>query len=90
MGRELQVLTGCREQHGKNWLTDPICRCLLELHRETKTRSPDNFDFKVCSVEVFHDKKLVAGEIGGKAQIRCDKKMLAQFQQAFSLVSYYY
>uniref|UniRef100_A0A7S0D653 Leucyl/phenylalanyl-tRNA--protein transferase n=1 Tax=Amorphochlora amoebiformis TaxID=1561963 RepID=A0A7S0D653_9EUKA len=72
-----EVVKGLIEQHGQNWLYDPVVETFLLLHRKPlkkcslkssgnkKPISDENGAFiSVHSVELWEEGKLVAGELG--------------------------
>jgi Leu/Phe-tRNA-protein transferase len=54
-----EVLGACLETHGDDWLRPPLLRSWLELHA-TKDERRSRF----CSMELYEEGSLVAGEIG--------------------------
>ncbi|MCB1190155.1 MAG: hypothetical protein KDK90_06970 [Leptospiraceae bacterium] len=53
-----KVFEGCLEQHEESWLYKPLRDALLKLFQNTKQK------VSFHSIELWLDKKLVAGEIG--------------------------
>ncbi|KAG9410482.1 hypothetical protein AC1031_018521 [Aphanomyces cochlioides] len=56
-----QVVAGCHEQHGEEWLYPPVVQAFRELMPGIPV---NNVTIKLHSIELWKDTTLVAGELG--------------------------